>query len=147
MISWKCAFLFLFSSSLQLHLISMEAMTYITDFFYCHKYSWQTYFQTQVSGHQKQKRQIPIFQAFSCFLEDSQYSCKSNWFFFNGLYILLEFSRLSFCIFTFEWKFCSVRTDHYIRVVTFDANMVPVPLHILVSLNYCTKVVVITFNG
>ena len=144
MISGKCAFLFLLLSSLQLHLLSMEAKTYITDFFYCHKYSWQTYFQTQVSCHQMRKRSIPILQAFSCFLEDAQSSCKSNWFLFHGFYnTLLQFFRLSFCFFTLdlERKFCSVWANHYIRVVTFDAMMIPVPLHILVSLNFYTKLV------
>ena len=133
MMYWKCAFLFL--SSLQLHLVSMEAMTYIT-LFYCHKYSGQTYFQTHVSGHQMQKRHFPILKASSCFLEDSQSSCKLNCpFFIIGLCTILEFFRLFFCIYTVERKFFSIWTYHHIGMVTFDANMVPVPLHLLVSLN------------
>ena len=110
-------------------------MTYI-NYLYCHEYFWQTYFQTQVSRRQMQKRQIPILQASYSFLEDSQSSCKFNLYFFIiiGLCTLLEFFRLFFCIHTVERKFFCIWTYHHIGMVTFDANMVPVPLHILVSL-------------
>ena len=59
---------------------------------------------------------------------------------------ILQFFCLLFCLLIYEgfhnvtlttsyWlKFCSVRANHYVGMVTFDANMVPVPLHILVSL-------------